>query len=104
MTNVLAESSTFQKTAKHFLAEKSKNVSKITLIEYNQIISQDKQFAKIFNKYLVSIPVINMLKNQEFEFSDSPEEDPLSRIIGKYQNYCSIFHSLVLFFMHRSLL
>ena len=27
---------------------------------------------------------------QEFEYSDSPEEDPLLRIIGKYQNHPSI--------------
>ena len=31
-----------------------------------------------------------MPTNQEFEYSDSPEEDPLLRIIGKYQNHASI--------------
>ena len=31
-----------------------------------------------------------MPTNQEFEYSDSPEEDPLLRIIGKYQNHPSI--------------
>ena len=50
-TSVLTENRTFWKTVKPFLAEKSKKVSKITLIEDNQIISQDKQIAKIFNVY-----------------------------------------------------
>ena len=31
-----------------------------------------------------------MPTNQEFEYSDSPEEDPLLRIIGKCQNHPSI--------------
>ena len=89
-TSVLTENRTFWKTVKPFLAEKSKKVSKITLIEDNQIISQDKQIAKIFNEYFISIPILNMPTNQEFEYSDSPEEDPLLRIIGKYQNHPSI--------------
>ena len=76
-TSVLTENRTFWKTVKPFLAEKSKKVSKITLIEDNQIISQDKQIAKIFNEYFISIPILNMPTNQEFEYSDSPEEDPL---------------------------
>ena len=44
--NVLTENRTFWKTVKPFLAEKSKKVSKTTLIEDNQIISQCKQIAK----------------------------------------------------------
>ena len=89
-TSVLTENKTFWKTVKPFLTEKSKKVSKITLIEDNQIISQDKQIANIFNEYFISIPMLNMPTNQEFEYSDSPEEDPLLRIIGKYQNHPNI--------------
>ena len=89
-TSVLTENRTFWKTVKPFLAEKSKKVSKITLIEDNQIISQDKQIAKIFNEYFISIPILNMPTNQEFEYSDSREGDPPLWIIGKYQNHPSI--------------
>ena len=60
------------------------------MIENNQIISQDKQITKISNEYFISIPVLHMPTNQEFEYSDSPEDDPLLRIIGKYQNHPSI--------------
>ena len=40
----LTENKTFWKTVKPFLAEKSKKVSKITLIEDNQIIAQDNEY------------------------------------------------------------
>ena len=88
--NVLTQNKTFWKTVKPFLTEKSKKVSKITLIEDNQIILEDKQIANIFNEYFISIPILNMPTNQEFEYSDSPEEDPPLRIIGRYQNHPSI--------------
>ena len=64
-------------TVKPFLAEKSRKVSKITLIEDNQVISQDKEIAKIFNEYFIIIPILNMPADQEFEYSDLPKEDSL---------------------------
>ena len=76
-TSVLTENRTFWKTAKLFLAEKSKKISKITLIENNQVISQNKEIAKIFSKYFISIPILNMPTGQKFEYSDSPDEDSL---------------------------
>ena len=89
-TSVLTEKKTVWKTVKPFLTEKSKKVSKIILTEEQQIISQDKQTVKIFNEYFISIPTLNMSTNQEFEYSDSPAEDLLLRIIGKYHNRPSI--------------
>ena len=56
----------------------------MTLMEDNQIISQDKQIAKIFNEYFMSIPVLNMTTYQELKCSHSPEENALLRKIGKY--------------------
>ena len=49
-----------------------------------------KQMAKIFIEYFITILILNMPTNQEFEYSDSPEEDPLLRAIGKYQNHPNI--------------
>ena len=69
-TNVLTENMTFWKTVKSFLAEISKKVSKITLIDKNKIISKDKQIAKIFSKYFLCSPILNMPTNKEFEYSD----------------------------------
>ena len=56
----------------------------MTLMEDNHIISQDKQIAKIFNEYFMSIPVLNMTTYQELKCSHSPEENTLLRKIGKY--------------------
>ena len=89
-TNISPESRTFWKTVKLFLGKKFSKLSNITLIEDNQIFSQDKQITKIFNAYFISIPNLNMPVNQEFECSDLQEEDPLLRIIGKYQNHSDI--------------
>ena len=51
-------------------------------------LCQDQQIVKIFNQYF--IPMLNIPTNQEFEYSDSPGEDPFLGIIGKYQNHPSI--------------
>ena len=72
------------------MTDKVKTRSKITLIEKEKIVSDDKQIAKIFNDYFISIPILNMPTNQEFECSVTQEEDPLLRIIEKYRNYPSV--------------
>ena len=89
-TNVLTENRTFWKTVKPFLSEKSKKASKITLIENEKIVSEDKEIAKVFNDYFINIPILNMPTNQEFECSVTQENDPLLRIIEKYQNHPSV--------------
>ena len=89
-TNILSENRTFWKTVKPFLSEKSQKTSKITLIENEEIISDDKQIAKIFNDYFISIPILNMPTNQEFDFAVTQEVDPVLRIIEKYQNHPSV--------------
>ena len=85
----MTENRNFWKTVKPFLSEKSKKASKITLIENEKIVSEDKKIAKIFNDYFISIPILNMPTNQEFERSVIQENDPLLRIIEKYQNHPS---------------
>ena len=77
------------KTDKYFLTDKTNETPTITLIEEERVISQDHLIAKTFNEYLISIPMKNMLKSQEYEGSDSSEE-PVSSIIEKYQNHPSI--------------
>ena len=42
------------------------------------------------NEYFISITILNMPTNQEFECLDSPEEDSLLIIIGKCQNHPNI--------------
>ena len=86
----MTENKTFWKTVKPFLADKTNKTSRIILIEDEKTISQDIEIAKTFNEYFISIPIKNMPSNQEFEWLDPSEKDPLLRIIKKYQNYPSI--------------
>ena len=60
------------------------------MIENEKIVSEDEEIAKIFNDYFISIPILNMPTNQEFECSVTQENDPLLRIIEKYQNHPSV--------------
>ena len=86
----MTENRTFWKTAKPFLTDKTNKTYRITLIEKKSAISQDHLIAKTFNEYFISIPIKNMLKNQEYESFDSSEENLVSSIIKKYQNHRSI--------------
>ena len=77
----MTENRTFWKTAKPFLTDKTNKTYRITLIEKKSAISQDHLIAKTFNEYFISIPIKNMLKNQECESFDSSEENLVSSII-----------------------
>ena len=59
-TSILNENRTFWKFAIPFLADKAEKYSGITLIEDENIISEDYHVAKIFNNYLINIPIQNM--------------------------------------------
>ena len=83
----MTEKRIFWKTVKPFLTDKINKTSRITLIEEERVVSQDHLLAKTFNKYFINIPIKNMPKTQEYESFDSSEENPVSVIIKKYQNY-----------------
>ena len=53
--SVVTENKKIWKAVKTFLSDKVKKHSKITLVEGEEIISQDDQVAKIFNKYFINI-------------------------------------------------
>ena len=76
----MTENRNFWKTAKPFLTNKNNDRER-------GVTSQDHQIVKTFNEYLISVPIKNMLKNQEYESFDSSEEDSVSSIIKKYQNH-----------------
>lgn len=59
-TSILNENRTFWKFAISFLADKAKKYFGITLIEDENIISEDYDVAKVFNNYFINIPIQNM--------------------------------------------
>ena len=67
-TNISTKERTFWKTVKPFLADKTTKLYGITLIEDENIISEDNEKAKTFSNYFINIPAQSMPINQEFEF------------------------------------
>ena len=58
----MTENIIFWKTVKPFLADKTKTMSRIYLIEDEKCISWGIQSAKSFNDYFINIPIANMEK------------------------------------------
>ena len=73
-TKILIKNKTFQKTVKPFLADKTKKLSRIILIEDENIISEDNEITESFNDYFINIPTQKMPINQEFESLDSSKK------------------------------
>ena len=63
-TNVLTENRLFWETVKPILIDKTKTMTRVTLIEGAEVIVQNSQVVKNFNGNFINIPVTNMPANQ----------------------------------------
>ena len=73
------------------LSDKGRSNSKITLIENDTIISNDKEVAETLNDYFVSITdSLGLTENYEVISSTEGVSDPIDRAIIKYLNHPSI--------------
>ena len=61
----IAENKQFWRTAKPLHTEKSKSIEKITLVEDNKIISEDKDNAELLNSFSNS-QILNAVKMSKF--------------------------------------
>ena len=87
----IADNKQFWKTIKPLLSDKSKSNEKITLVEANEIISEDKDNAELLNSFFVN--AVKNLKIPEFSNSDPQAENvshPIFKAILKYKNHPSI--------------
>ena len=76
---------------KPILSDKGRSNSKITLIENDTIISNDKEVAETLNDYFVSITdSLDLTENSEVIPSTEGVSDPIDRAIIKYSNHPSI--------------
>ena len=76
---------------KPILSDKGRSNSKITLIENDTIISNDKEVAETLNDYFVSITdSLGLAENSEVISSTEGVSDPIDRAIIKYSNHPSI--------------
>ena len=87
----IADNKQFWKTMKPLLSDKSKSNEKITLVEANEIISEDKDNAELLHSFFAN--AVKNLKIPEFSNSDPQAENvshPIFKAILKYKNHPSI--------------
>ena len=90
-TDNIVNGKKFWKTVKPFLTDKGTVSNKITLIENNEIISNDSTLANTFNDYFVNIvPALGIIENDDLLCNADYINDPLESIIKRYQNHPSI--------------
>jgi len=88
--NRITDSKKFWKTIKPFFSNKSSTPKKITLIENEEIIDDDKEISETFNKYFS-----NIIKNLNLPVPPSDNqsinsEDPVEISSFKYKNHPSV--------------
>ena len=81
----ITDNKKFWKTVKPVLSDKGLSNSKITLIENDTIISNDKEVAETLKDYFVSITdSLGLTENSEVMLSTEGVSDPIDRAIIKY--------------------
>ena len=87
----ITDSKKFWATVKPLLSNKIKSTEYITLEENGKIIGNDKELARIFNEFFVSIvPNLGINTNHSFLINTNNENDPIEKAIAKYKNHPSI--------------
>ena len=81
----------FWKTITPLFSEKHFSNNKITLIEDEEIISNDREIAEIFNSYFSNVvDNLNIERFSTCDYSYSPELDYISNIVEKFKKHPSI--------------
>ena len=100
----ITDNKTFWKKVKPFFTDKIQSKSKITLIEKNivsregekvikseEIISEDKAIAEVFNKFFINIvPNLKMSVENDFDTNFLKTEDPGLNAISEYKKHPSV--------------
>ena len=100
----ITDNKTFWKKVKPFFTDKIQSKSKITLIEKNivsregekvikseEIISEDKAIAEVFNKFFINIvPNLKMSVENDFDTNFLKTEDPGLNEISEYKKHPSV--------------
>ena len=90
-TGELTNNKSFWKTVKPLFSDKSSNSPKITLIEQNEIISEELETAKILNNYFNKV-VENLNIESDVTLLQNKDQidDPVLSAINKYEKHPSI--------------
>ena len=64
---------------------------KITLIENDETIGNNKEISGILNNFFSSIvAMLNILKNEDLSVNSITSEDPLENLVTRYENHPDI--------------
>ena len=89
----ITDNKTFWKTVGPYFRERFCDAQKITLIENDDIVTEDAKTCEIFNDFFSNIVKNLNLKIDESHLTDSEHiHDPVDRAIFKYQNHPSIIN------------
>ena len=81
----------FWKTVKPFLSDKTMVGDKITLVENDEIITDDLKIAETFNNFFSEIvPNLNITTNSDILMDTSLIDDPVLKAIKRYEKHPSI--------------
>ena len=81
----------FGKQLKSFFSDRSPIRQKITLIEKEEILGNNKEIFEIFKNFFSSIVAkLNILKYEYLSVNSVNSEDPLENLVIKYKNHLSI--------------
>ena len=90
--NNIADNKQFWRNVEPLLSDKISESSKITLVNNNRIVSDDREICNIFNQFFVN--VVPNLNIPEFTGSDNLHEhvigDSVQSVLYKYRNHPSI--------------
>ena len=87
----ITDNKIFWKTAKPTFSDEGRSNSKVTLIENDTLILNDKKVAETMNDYFVSInDSLCLEENSEVIISTEDVSDPIERAIIKYSKHPSI--------------
>ena len=86
--NLITDNKQFWKSVKPLFSDKIKTQSKIVLVENDEIISDDRQVAEIFNNYFVTVTeTLGITENLDNIRSTEGIIDPVDIAIEKYANH-----------------
>ena len=81
----------FGKQLKSFFSDRGPIRQKITLIEKEEILGNNKEIFEIFKNFFSSIVAkLNILKYEYLSVNSVNSEDPLENLVIKYKNHLSI--------------
>ena len=90
-TMLISDNKTFWNTVKPLFSDKINMSQKITLINDNNIISENSEIAKIFNEYFCTVATKFNIEDTVIHITDTQNtSDPILKAIKKYENHPSI--------------